>query len=395
VPHPELYKWYSSQEAVSLFGAPEDARSFCNGQWLVFPAALVCLTEIDESETVREPTKSRFEDASRFWWVADQPYRGPEGEPHYFVPAEAIGGSGDKRTIELFVRPGQAGPYLYGGQLRCSHTQSFPAPARNGPASAMFHLKQTLPSRIWIELGGLRLGDDDHASVDLALDRLRHPTTVHDRLRVLERLVNYWHGPIRPEDGMIDADIGGFPLPMPLEWWYRWAGRRAEVLSRQNWLFIPHDWLQERGQLILDQGRLIFYAENQGVYQWSTLPAGEDPPVFGRYEEKEQWAQEKVTLSEHLILACLFEAVISHAKYKATAAWLDPRELAQLIQIIPPVAVGPWRWVDSYFFARQGAFMCACANGTEHYSVWVAAKTEHPLQFLKPFLNDRWDYVAI
>jgi hypothetical protein len=31
-------------------------------------------------------------------------------------------------------------------------------------------------------------------------------------------------------------------------------------------------------------GRLFFYVENQGVYQWSTLSAGDDPPVFGRYE---------------------------------------------------------------------------------------------------------------
>lgn len=216
---PALYRWYSLEEAISFFGVREDAQSSCNAQWLVFPTALVCLTEIDETDTRRELTTSRFEDASRFCWVVDQSYRGFGGESHYFVPAEAVAGSKDKRVIELFVRPRGADRYLYAGQLARSHTQSFPA--CDSPASATFHLKQTLPSRAWIELGGLRLGDSDHASVDRALDRLRQPTTIHDRLSILERLVNYWHGPIRPEDGMSDLEIAGAPLPLPLRWWYR------------------------------------------------------------------------------------------------------------------------------------------------------------------------------
>ena len=43
--------------------------------------------------------------------------------------------------------------------------------------------------------------------------------------------------------------------------------------------------------------------------------------------------------------------------------------------------------------------MCAAENGEDkgkkHYSVNVAAKTEHPLQFLKPLLDDSWEYVAL
>ena len=64
---------------------------------------------------------------------------------------------------------------------------------------------------------------------------------------------------------------------------------------------------------LLRGGRLLFYVENQGVYQWSTLLEGDDPPVFGRYEGRGRWAKEGVTLSEHLILMCLFEAVMCHA----------------------------------------------------------------------------------
>ena len=120
---PKLYTWYSPDEAISFFGASDGAQSYCNGQWRVFPAALVCLTEIDENDPRREATKSHFVDASRFCWVADQPYRGPDGEPRYFVPPEAI--AGDTRVIELFVRPPDARQYLYAGQLARSYMRSF------------------------------------------------------------------------------------------------------------------------------------------------------------------------------------------------------------------------------------------------------------------------------
>jgi hypothetical protein len=34
-------------------------------------------------------------------------------------------------------------------------------------------------------------------------------------------------------------------------------------------------------------------------------------------------------------------------------------------------------------------------HGMRGYSVWIGAKTEHPLQFLKPFINKEWEYIAV
>jgi hypothetical protein len=82
----------------------------------------------------------------------------------------------------------------------------------------------------------------DVAALDQALDRLRRPTTVHDHLIILRRLVEFWHGPIRPEDGMTDAEMTSQPLPLPLHWWYRFAGKRSEIMSGQNILFVPRDF---------------------------------------------------------------------------------------------------------------------------------------------------------
>src|SRR5262249_12896422 len=175
-------------------------------------------------------------------------------------------------------------------------------------------------------------------ALDHALDRLRQPTSVHDRLAILQNLIEFWHGPIRPEDGMTDAEMTSLPLPLPLRWWYRFAGKRAEIMSGQNILFVPRDFQNRHRMLQIVNDRLLFYVENQGVYQWSTLQHGDDSPVFGRFEGRGRWAKEQVTLSEHLILMCLFEAVMCHANYGASAAWLDEDQLGAMVAEGPPIA---------------------------------------------------------
>jgi hypothetical protein len=392
VPGPELYRWYAAEEAISFFGSPDEAQRLCNDQWLIFPATVVCMAEIGEA-----PKRSHFEKGSRFCWVADQPYQVNDKRGWHLVPAQAVGSEGRKYSIRLFVRPPQARDYLCAGELGPSNRAQ--SGGREHCAAAWFDLKPTLASSVWLELGGLRPGDFDFAAVDQALDRLKCPTTIHDSLEILRSLVNFWHGPIRPEDGMNDAEIGGVQLPLPLRWWYRWAGKREEVMSRQNFLFVPRDWRFRHHVLHVRKGSLNFYVENQGVYQWSTLPDGDDPPVFGRYECRGRWAREGVRLSEHLILACLFKAIICHARYGAWVTWLDEDSFNLITRTIPPLAIAPWRWCGTRFFAGRGAFMCATengeVNGRQGYSIHIGAKTEHPLQFLKPYLDDRWEYVAV
>jgi len=398
MPYPQLYRSYSGEQVISFFGEQDKVEWLCNGQWLIFPATVICMTQIGE-----RPKTSHFHNGSRFCWVADQPYQLNGRSGPYFVPEQVIGSTVQKRSIHLFVRPPQAQQYLYASELSPSYRQQ--SPSRDNYGMAWFDLKSTLPSNVWAKLGGLRLGDVSFAAVDQAIDQLRHPTTVADRLGILKQLVNYWHAPIQPEHGMSDAEIGSMPLPLPLRWWYRWAGKRNEVMSGQNLLLVPRDDTLRKRMLALGDGHLFFYAENQGVYQWCTQPHGDDPPVFGRWECKGPWARETMTLSEHLILMCLFEAVICHAKYGASIAWLEEDRFNEIVENIPPVAIQPWRWLRTRFFVGEGAFVCAAENRNpkkeyragekRYYSVHVSAKTEHPLQFLKPFLDDKWEHVAI
>jgi hypothetical protein len=98
-----------------------------------------------------------------------------------------------------------------------------------------------------------------------------------------------------------------------------------------------------------------------------------------------------------MILTCLFEAV-PYAEYSA-AGRLQERKLAEIIKVIPPLAFGLWRWDEMRFFAARGAFMIAYPSGPpegrQEYGVWIGAKTREPLQFLRPYLDERWHKVRI
>ncbi|SRR5579883_1603182 len=381
-----LYERYDRQEAVALFGTGTEARSRCDGQWVILPEAVLGFADLGEP-----PKASHFTCGGEFCWVARKRYRVGHDQHSRFVPPQLTSRHAD-RPIHLLVRPSDSGRHLYVGEL--SPACRFKIRSDKGNhGEAYFSLSPALPSDVWGEIGGYQPGDLDHASIDSALERLRQPLDVEERLWVLRRLVAYWHGPIRPEDGFREDDLEKLKIPYPLRWWYRWAGRRREVMSGQNHLLDPD-------RLMAKDDRLVFYGENQWCYEWATLFEGDDPPVYGREDDGDPWEPEGILLSEHLILACLFEATTCHSRYGAAASWLEESILNRIIDHIPPVPINPWRWTGATrFYAGGGAFMYTMTNGQmdgkQGYSVWIGAKTEHPLQFLKPFIDDRWEYVAI
>jgi hypothetical protein len=381
---PRLYERYDRSEAIAVFGSEAETRSLCDYQWVIFPHVVIGFAEIGEP-----PKQSHFTRGGEFCWVADKPYQVSDDQHTKFVPPEVVSRHAD-RPIKLFVRPHDSGRYSYVGELgpACRFTSG----GNGNCGEAYFSLSPALPSEIWTEIGGFRPGDLDHDSIDAALNRLRHPVNVEERFSVLQKLVAYWYGPIRPEDGFSEQELEGLSMPHPLRW-YQWAGRRSDIMSGQNFLLAPD-------QLRIKDGLLEFYAENQYCYQWGTNIGGDDPPVFGRAETSNPWAQEGIVLSEHLILACLFEATMCHSPYGASASWLEQSVLDKIIEHIPPIAINPWRWGGSArFYVKDGAFMYTMPNceinSKQGYSIWVGAKTEHPLRFLKPYIDKDWEYVAV
>ena len=81
----------------------------------------------------------------------------------------------------------------------------------------------------------------------------------------------------------------------------------------------------------------------------------------------------------------------------AMSEGLEQDVFGEIVKLVRPVPISPWRWQDTRFYVRDGAFMFAnSAYGIKReYPVWFGAKTEHPLQFLKPFVGSDWLYVGM
>ena len=182
-------------------------------------------------------------------------------------------------------------------------------------------------------------------------------------------------------------------IPYPLRWWYRWAGRRTKVMSGQNILLGPCE-------LIIRDDLLAFYGENQWCYEWATQFEGDDPPVFGRPEPDDPWEPQGHDALRAPDPRLSLRGGHVPLPYGAAASWLGASALEKIIEQIPPMAINPWKWGGSVrFYAKGGAFMYTMPNGEidgeEGYSVWIGAKTEHPLGFLKPYIDEGWEYVAV
>lgn len=230
--------------------------------------------------------------------------------------------------------------------------------------------------------------------IDKALSKLTAGSSTQDRQQILQLLVEYWHGQIAPEDSIPERILTQYSLPEPLRWWYKWAGNRASIMSGQNFLLNP-DELKYRNEA--ENQKLVFYVENQGVYQWSTLIEGKDPPVYGRFNDDEAWQAEGILLSEHLLNVCLFEAIFCHSPFGASASYVPEDTLQKLIKEIPPIAIKGWRWTGGMgFFVKNGIFMHVAkyeASGETCHSVWIGAKSREPLAVLRPIIDDTWESV--
>src|SRR3954467_3764706 len=116
---PRLYERYDRHEAVALFGPEGEAQVLCDGQWIIFPGVVLCLTTIGDS-----PRMSHFRNGGEFCWVADRPYRVSDEKHVKFVPREVVGHQARRRAIHLFVRRRESDRHLYVGELGPSYVQT-------------------------------------------------------------------------------------------------------------------------------------------------------------------------------------------------------------------------------------------------------------------------------
>lgn len=125
----------------------------------------------------------------------------------------------------------------------------------------------------------------------------------------IEKITNQWFHHRDPWHGISEEKLAATQLPEPLKWLYRFAGEWPS----DNWwetVFAYQDRLLPFESLAIEEGKLVFVVENQGVWHAGTLTAEEDPPVWARLNEPDSpWLKVSDSLMQFLVTFCLHETV--------------------------------------------------------------------------------------
>jgi hypothetical protein len=196
-----------------------------------------------------------------------------------------------------------------------------------------------------------------------------------------------WHGaPTREPDPILH---GGLPEQL-----------RAFAARVRGWpdAIVQNDLANDPDDM-RDGDKRVFFVENQGVYVWATDGAGADPVVWGRFNEPgERWQAEREPMSGFLLQVVVFEAILG-SDHVASASGIPLDQLEAILGPLQRLPLGAWRWPSEpgWFFASDDALAFVCPIGrqpgdpSDHFDVWIAARTSTPLARLSALAEVRWD----
>jgi hypothetical protein len=226
----------------------------------------------------------------------------------------------------------------------------------------------------------------------------------------VERFLTNWYGPpaakaAPPEPG------GSTAMPAPLRLFYDVIQRWPDAIVSNVVLAppeLPHLRKEAWAHTSIDDGRLTFYVENQGVCKWGTSPEEVDEArVWIRGStlggEIDTWALEEPPLSAFLIQLVVFEAVVG-ATHGGSVAWLDRPTLARVVEPLHRLPFGAWRWPSypSEFYAGDRILAFVGPNPgpdevsatAEYVSLSLGAIDTDALVYLDCISQPNWEWFS-
>lgn len=209
----------------------------------------------------------------------------------------------------------------------------------------------------------------------------------------LDDFLTRWYGkPDREARPVREADQR---LPRPLQECFEVMTRWSRPLTVQNRLL-------DADQMWVDDGKQVFWVENQGVWLWGIDPVGADPAVYDRENEPGQpWEPTGVPLSVFLVQIAVFEA-IAVAEYGAGAAWIKPEDLEKVLAPLTPIPGAKWRFPETMHQLYGGDDLLAQAGPNvgagetpetaEYREVFVAGRIPSAVAYLQTVKNVEWDW---
>ena len=226
----------------------------------------------------------------------------------------------------------------------------------------------------------------------------------------IERFLTSWYGPRTAESPLPEPGRSS-AMPAPLRRFYDLIRRWPEAIV-QNVVLAPPEMPDLRkeawAETYIDDGKLAFYVENQGVCRWATSPEEVDEaPVWIRGStlgrEIHTWELEEPRLSAFLVQVIVFEAVMG-ANHGASVAWLDRPTLARVVEPLHRLPFGAWRW-PSYpteFYAGDRVLAVAGPNPgpdeavatAEYVSLSLGAIDGDALEYLDDISQPSWEWFS-
>jgi hypothetical protein len=218
------------------------------------------------------------------------------------------------------------------------------------------------------------------------------------------RFLRAWYGPRR--DGA--ERPSSTPLPLPLRRVYGLVRLWPEAIVHND-LLAPPEFADikrdEWADVKVEDERLVFYVENQGVCLWATQAEHvEDAHVWIRGSviggELSEWTLEEPALSHFLLQLLSFEAMMG-ASNGASAAWLDWQRVDQALAPLDRLPFGAWRWpaYPTHFYVGERILAVAGPNpgpgeterSAERASLTIGALDDDALAYLDEIVDDTWE----
>jgi hypothetical protein len=193
----------------------------------------------------------------------------------------------------------------------------------------------------------------------------------------VRRFLASWYG---PPQHLGAVPIAAHRLPMPLQAWYEAVSGYSSPVTAYNRVLGP-DQIHER------DGKLVFWQENQEVYEWAVDLHDEDPFVYERTTvEAEPWHPTGVRLSAFLVSVAVLEAVLG-AQHAYHVTDLSDAQRDVLLGALRPLPMpGPTYGAQLYAGPGVLAFVTPTAGGmgegssSTNWSVYLAARTADRLR---------------
>jgi hypothetical protein len=277
------------------------------------------------------------------------------------------------RPVHVFLRIADARRYL--GAAKFARDGR---PARDG-FRVLFSFDEPLDETVWREITSSASAPPP-PDPEEAIAALSPNATSSDCVGAMRVFLHRWFG-CSLEPALVTTSVNA---PVPLVALY--GAVEGHAVCVQNRL-VP------RGDLaVREDGKVVFYIENQGVCDWATEAAGDDPPVFVKQSSHgAEWVLESRHLSSFLIQLVVLEAAFG-ARFSASHEGVDGASLRKLVRRVKPLPLPDWSSSGTTFFGSGGVVGFAFPNGRD-FDVWLGAKTREPFEAIEDLLED-WPEVG-